>query len=432
MYKRHLLLLASAILGLMLAATAGPFGLRVRAQFPAGIGIQREPHLVVDRNNNLFLVMAVGTRATVPGGRPGSQILFTESTDGGSTWDNMPLTRNLSNSSINGLGALFPRIALTKTGPTRAYVVYDDDTGGPRQAYLVRSRKNTNFKRASILSSGQDGGFTPVVDISSTGTVNIAWAQATSGPRQVLFTRSSDLGYTFAQPVNVSKSAGEGFDPSIGMSDDDAVNVAWEDTGSGIGQIMFSRSTDGGVTFAPAKLLSGGPGDASDPQVVIDRQGGLSVAWVEEQAAGGTRIMISRTADGGQSFSAPQVVTSGRSAEFEYIAVAAGRNTIYLAFTDDNADQVFLTQSASASLSFSPPLQLSHADPSKGHAKSPSITVDGNGRIHAVWIDTSILGNGQGLVVYRSSPDGQTFTSPVLILAPVQTAGLRNRTEFAD
>ena len=94
--------------------------------------------------------------------------------------------------------------------------------------------------------------------------------------------------------------------------------------------------------------------------------------------------------------------------------------TVYLAFTDDDAEQVFLTQSQSDLLNFSRPLQLSHADTSKGHAKSPSIAVDGNGRIHAVWIDTSIIGNESGLVVYRSSPDGQSFTAPVLILALVQ------------
>jgi hypothetical protein len=81
---------------------------------------------------------------------------------------------------------------------------------------------------------------------------------------------------------------------------------------------------------------------------------------------------------------------------------------------------VFLTQSQGDILNFSTPIQLSHADTSKGHAKSPSIAVDGNGRIHSVWIDTSILGGEQGLVVYRSSSDGRTFTAPVLILAVVQ------------
>src|SRR5713226_4951646 len=98
---------------LIVLGATGPLGPRAQAQLPAGIGIQREPHLVVDRDNNLYLVMAAGTTPAGPGG-PGSQILFTQSTDGGSTWDNMPLTRNLSNSRINGLGALFPRIAVTK------------------------------------------------------------------------------------------------------------------------------------------------------------------------------------------------------------------------------------------------------------------------------------------------------------------------------
>src|SRR5215469_8282251 len=162
-----LLPLASLLLILL---GANPSGRQAQAQFQIGIGAQREPRLAVDQNNNLFLVMAVATKPA-SAGTPGSQIFFTESTDGGATWDNMPLTRNLSNSDINGIGALFLRLALTKTGRTRAYVVYDDDTGGPRQAYFIRSKKNAAFKHPFILSSGHDGGFTPVVDVDSNGIV---------------------------------------------------------------------------------------------------------------------------------------------------------------------------------------------------------------------------------------------------------------------
>ena len=399
-----------------------PLGSSARAQFDVGIGAQREPRIAVDPNNNLFLVMAVATKPA-SAHTPGSQIFFTESTDGGATWNNMPLTRNITNSAINGIGALFPRIAITRTGRTRAYVVYDDDTGGPRQAYFIRSKKNAAFKHPSILSSGNDGGFTPVVDVDSNGIVHVAWASSANGPRQVLYVSSPDLGFTFTQPANLSKSAGEGFAPVIAIDNEDAVNLAWQDTGSGSSVIMFSRSTNGGATFSTPKRVSGGTGDASGPEIVADRFGGLSVAWVQPQASGGSEIMISRTNDGGQTFSAPSVVTSGRSADFSDLAIFSTHNTTYLAYTDNNADQVFLTQGQSDLLTFSSPIQLSHADASKGRAHSPSVAVDGNGRIHAVWIDSSILGNDEGLLVYRSSSDGQTFTAPVLILAVLQSTG---------
>jgi len=404
---------------LLILLGASPLGRSAQAQFQIGIGAQREPRLAVDQDNNLFLVMAVATKPA-SAGTPGSQIFFTESTDGGQHWDNMPLTRNLSNSPITGLGALFPRIAITRTGRTRAYVVYDDDTGGPRQAYSIRSKKNTAFKRPEILSSGNDGGFTPVVDVDSMGNVEVAWASSMNGPRQVQFVRSTDLGVTFTKPINISKSAGEGFAPVIAVDDSDAVNLAWQDSGSPPDEILFSRSTDGGSTFSAPKKLSSGPAPASAPEIVMDRLGGLSVLWIEPQTGGGSRILVSRTIDGGQTFSVASVVASSRSADFSDLAVCIGRNITYLVFTDNNAGQVFLTQSQSDLLSFSSPRQISHSDTSKGVAHSPSVAVDGNGRIHAVWIDSSILGNDEGLLVYRSSSDGQTFTAPVLILAIVQ------------
>ena len=62
-----------------------PLGSSARAQFDVGIGAQREPRIAVDPNNNLFLVMAVATKPA-SAHTPGSQIFFTESTDGGATW----------------------------------------------------------------------------------------------------------------------------------------------------------------------------------------------------------------------------------------------------------------------------------------------------------------------------------------------------------
>jgi hypothetical protein len=374
----------------------------------------------VDQNNHLLLAMAVVTFGAT--GRAGAQILFTRSTDGGSSWDNTPLTRNISNSPINAFGALFPRIAVTKTGRPRVYVVYDDDTGGPRQAYFVRSNRGANFKRPTVLSPGTNGGFGPVVDTDSAGTINIAWAESAGGLRQVVFTRSTDQGATFSRPVNVSNSSGEGFDPAIAIGGDDGINLTWEDSRSGMGEIFYSRSSDGGVTFSTPRNLSATQRDASDAEIAVDRQGRINVTWIEEQPAGGTRIMISRTTDSGGTFSAPLVIASGPEAEFEYLAIVAGGDTIYLAFGDDDTGQVYLSQSKSDPLNFSRPLQLSNADSANGEAKSPSIAVDGNRRIHVVWIDTSVLGgdHGVGVAVYRSSSDGQSFTKPVLIPAVVQ------------
>jgi hypothetical protein len=371
------------------------------------------------KDNNLLLAAAVGTSDAA--GRQGAQILFTRSVDGGANWDNEPLTRNLSNSPINAVGALFPRIAVTKTGKTRVYVVYDDDTAGPRQAYCVRSSKNSNFKRSAVLSAGSEGGLAPVIDTDSGGTVNVSWAGSIDSPRQVVFARSTDQGVTFSQPVNVSNSTGEAFDPAIVIGADDAINLAWEDTRSDIGQIFFSRSTDGGASFSTPRQVSAALGEASDAEIAIDSQGRISVAWIEEQPAGGTRITISTTSDVGGTFSSPLVVISGQEAEFEYLAMVARGNTIYLAYGDDDVQQVYLTQSRSDVLNFSKPLQLSNAEANKGEAKSPSVAVDGNGRIHVVWIDTSILGGDHGLLVYRSSSDGQSFTPPVLIPAFVQS-----------
>src|SRR5262249_49422419 len=149
------------------------------------------------------------------------------------------------------------------------------------------------------------------------------WASSAAGPRQVVSLRSTDLGVTFTDPINISNSTGEAFAPVIAISDNDAVNVAWQDTRSGLGEVFYSRSTDGGVSFSSPQKVSAGPAAASSPEIVVDRLGGVSVAWIEPQATGGSRIMISRTVDGGQTFSTPSIVTSGRSADYSELAIWA-------------------------------------------------------------------------------------------------------------
>src|ERR1041385_740774 len=102
-----------------------PITEKVRAQ-GLFFGAQRWPAIDVDKNDKLYLMMSVAT-APASEHRPHSQIFFASSGDGGANWNNLPQTRNLSNSKGEAFG---PSLAVTKTGTPRAYVVYHDDSSG--------------------------------------------------------------------------------------------------------------------------------------------------------------------------------------------------------------------------------------------------------------------------------------------------------------
>lgn len=81
----------------------------------------------------------------------------------------------------------------------------------------------------------------------------------------------------------------------------------------------YSRSSDGGATFsAPQNLSQDGSGEpsAAAPSAV-DSSGNIYVVW--EKNAG--QILFTRSGDGGASFAAPQVVSGNLGAQFAALAL---------------------------------------------------------------------------------------------------------------
>jgi len=385
-------------------------------------GAQRFPAIDVDANDNLYLMMSVAT-APASEHRPHSQIFFTMSRDFGITWDNLPQTRNLSKSPGEAFG---PSLAVNRNGKLRVYVSYHDNSNGTTQAYLISSKKKTKFRAPLNLTPHNGGAFAPRVALDSSETVNIVWGDTKDGAAKVLFVRSTDLGLSFNEPLDVSRSAGAAFDPEIAIDSGDSINVAWQDTAPGASVIMFSRSTDGGLTFSDPKQVSTGTGSATEAAIATDRAGRISIVWVDD-SEGRAAAYYARSTDGGASFSDPVNVSDFPNGDIHKPVVVAFQNTVYVAF--QNGDlfgeeeiknrQVYLAQSVDGGVSFEEPEQVSTANNSKGRAHSPAMVVDSRGTLHLVWIDASVVGNDEGLLFYCNSTDGRRFSPERMILAVI-------------
>jgi hypothetical protein len=411
------------------------WAIRAEAQcFTTRIGAQRTPAISVDDSDNLYLAMSGATGAPP---FPRGQIFFTVSRDGGATWDNLPQTRNISNSPEGKIGAINPSLAVSKDGPLRIYVVYDDDSPGSTQVFFVNTKKKTKFRAPRNITPADEAAFSPHVAVDSTGAVNIVWGNFKGNSKQIIFVRSTDLGASFSDPVNISQSSGFSFDPDIAIDSSDGINVVWQDSEQGSSLIMFARSTDGGRSFSKPKPISNigdvarqcvtlkcvtlkEAGRASEPRITADSRGGIDVVWIDENA-GVKRVMFVRSTDGGATFSSPTIVSGHPDADLHKPFIATFKDTFYVAYqTSDSINasgQVFLVRSDDAGRSFSRPVQVSNANPSRGGAHSPAMVIDSQGKLHIVWIDTSIIGNQEGLLFYSSTNDGRTFSAHLQICA---------------
>jgi len=391
---------------------------RVQAQFPGVFGAERAPSIAVDRSGKLYLSMSGATK-TVEAHTPGSQIFFTMSKDGGNTWDNTPITRNLSNSKGEAFG---PSIAVTQ-GAARPYIAYHDNVGGTTQVYMLRTKKKAKFKKPVNITPGDGGAFTPRLAVDLSDAVNVVWGDTSNGGRQVVFLRSVDLGVTFTSPKIISGSSLNAFEPEIATVPltqspvGFAIYVVWDDIVEGLGAIMFSRSLDAGETFSAPARVSRGPGSANECNIAVDSSGRIHLAWVDASGQD-PQAYYSRSTNGGDTFSDPVNVSSIRNGEVHKTVVTAFGNRVYVAFNEDlRTKQVFLATSTSGGDSFGEPVQVSNANPDRGRAHSAAMVVDPGGLLHMVWIDSSILGSDEGLMYYSSSSNGTRFDSKKLIYA---------------
>jgi hypothetical protein len=186
--------------------------------------------------------------------------------------------------------------------------------------------------------------------------------------------------------------------------------VAWADP-YGLG-ILFSRSTDEGLTWTPYLDMIPGSSDFSEyAYPVVAADGMLYVFYMDGWgycADGWIRYL--KSTDGGQSFTGPYAVVAtsqpcspihGPSGYdqwrfFSIITAAADPNdadNLWAAWTDDNGvtygqTDVLYVRSTDGGATWSAPERLSHDNPeaSADHI-TPVFAIGADSRLHAFWLD---------------------------------------------
>ncbi len=138
---------------------------------------------------------------------------------------------------------------------------------------------------------------------------------------------------TFAAPVLIPGLDPGGFQDkeliavdTTGSAFDGHVYVVWtEFTTAGGTRILFSRSTDGGATYSTASQISSGNSDVSGAAPYVGPNGRLDVAW-EDRAAG--RIRFRSSADGGTTWGTEVTAANLTPIRNPAASSACGRNAV--------------------------------------------------------------------------------------------------------
>jgi PASTA domain len=203
-------------------------------------------------------------------------------------------------------------------------------------------------------------------------------------------------------------------------------------------QIMFSRSTDGGVSWSTPISLGSGCLEAAIPAVGAD--GSVYVAWFDCNIRGGDRELVRKSTDGGASFSPAVAAGSGLArcpdplpgARFRLSGEAAptiatdptDAARVYVAWsscTPAAQADVFLSRSTDGGATWSSPLRVNDDGTSNPRDQFfPAITVDDQGVVRAMWGDDRLDtvnpgGHNYDIFAAASTDHGASFGANVRV-----------------
>ena len=225
--------------------------------------------------------------------RPDNAVVVSTSTDRGGSWGAPVTVHQPTGTDFDDKEAIVVDTRADSPFRGRVYVAWDMARQDSSQPLLISSSADggATFSPAVTVKQGVNLGALPLVGPG--GVVHLVWNDFSRNDRIDLLTaRSDDGGESWSAPVRIESSFAAGVremrtgdiipaaavDPRNGT-----LYVVWQDarfTG-GVDQVVISRSTDGGASWSPAEPVSDGPSDAASftPAIAVDGGGRVGVAY---------------------------------------------------------------------------------------------------------------------------------------------------------
>ena len=192
------------------------------------------------------------------------------------------------------------------------------------------------------------GGQVPDVKLDPAGVLHMTYG--TGLPGDAFYVQSKDGGKTFSPPVKLNTKAatvttGMERGPRLALGKDGVIHVLWQGWYKTGGGTAYSRSTDGGKTFAPERRLESPAYGLDNVALAADDQGNVVALWTggfpgakeDPDSPTASPIVLTYSRDNGATFSKNELVKSDHPASSNACAccrlearIAGGK--LYVAF----------------------------------------------------------------------------------------------------
>ncbi|MCK4445009.1 MAG: exo-alpha-sialidase, partial [Thermoplasmata archaeon] len=219
------------------------------------------------------------------------------------------------------------------------------------------------------------------------------------------------------------------YSPSIAISQDGRMFIAWTDTRSDIyGDIYATTSLDAGKSFLGNVKINDdtSPAKQGHMDVTTDSAGDVHAVWMDwrndadgASVPGGgvdgmdnVTVYYSNSMDDGRSWSPNLMLSNNSTGYYDWIPhIAVDVNdSIHVVWESSRGlvgtRYILYSRSEDCGNSFSNPRRI---DKSTGSSQNPSIAIDENGVLYVVWEDNRNATTGKDVWFAQSTDGGSTF-----------------------
>jgi hypothetical protein len=286
---------------------------------------------------------------------------------------------------------------------------------------------NPLVKETQNITNDPDGSISPVSVVDDAGNVNLVYFDDSPGIFSIFFCRSTDGGNTFSKPIMLPRNFETFLGAPLIAANEQEIYIAYLELFEQpefIFKTMITRSTDGGKTFSPAQPVTENSKLFVVPESLqLDNDGSIHFGATTFQPLESNNPVFAnfdvRSTDGGKTFAFNKIFESRSPVSQPIVDVEGDGKNVRALFID------FDRQNGALLLSRSTDGGATFAIPAKVPASLSNLLFAGaffapNNRTHIIYAEGNINREEFRLLHTRLNEDGQA-TAPVDITGDALT-----------